>query len=294
MRTPFNLFGKLFSKISLLLFVVLFCLLIGTGSFADEPDAGVDLSIKWADRFLTISGNFPGEEMRIHYLEAYCRPGSTAQEWKDTVIPHVAKLVSASDDGKRIEIEDTLRDGVIVRHTIIAEGDAVSFLVEAHNPTEATSEAHWAQPCIRIDKFTGCDPKEAREIQPSYIRKCFIYVDGKATRLPTKPWADKARYVYGQVYGGPKAPRADLNPRPISEITPSSGLTGAFSEKEDYIFGVAWEPYQEIFQGVITCMHSDFRIGGLKPGEKKTIRGKIYIVKDSLENLKARHDKDFK
>ena len=25
----------------------------------------------------------------------------------------------------------------------------------------------------------------------------------------------------------------------------------------------AWEPYQELFQGVIVCMHSDFRIGGL-------------------------------
>ena len=26
---------------------------------------------------------------------------------------------------------------------------------------------------------------------------------------------------------------------------------------------VAWEPYQEIFLGVITCIHSDFRLGGL-------------------------------
>ena len=28
----------------------------------------------------------------------------------------------------------------------------------------------------------------------------------------------------------------------------------------------AWEPYQELFQGVIVCLHSDFRIGGLEAG----------------------------
>jgi hypothetical protein len=37
----------------------------------------------------------------------------------------------------------------------------------------------------------------------------------------------------------------------------------------------AWEPYQELFQGVAACIHADFRIGGLKPGESKSIRGKI-------------------
>ena len=30
----------------------------------------------------------------------------------------------------------------------------------------------------------------------------------------------------------------------------------------DSTMAVAWEPYQELFQGVIVCLHSDFRIGG--------------------------------
>ena len=41
---------------------------------------------------------------------------------------------------------------------------------------------------------------------------------------------------------------------------------------------VAWQPYQELFLGVITCIHSDFRIGGLAAGETTEIRGKIYVV----------------
>jgi hypothetical protein len=56
---------------------------------------------------------------------------------------------------------------------------------------------------------------------------------------------------------------------------------------------VAWEPYQEIFQGVIACIHSDFRLGGLKPGETKIIRGKIYLVPARVEPLLARYQRDF-
>ena len=53
---------------------------------------------------------------------------------------------------------------------------------------------------------------------------------------------------------------------------------------------VALEPYQEIFQGVIACIHNDFRIGGLAPGETKKIRGKLYIVPADVPQLVARFE----
>ena len=56
---------------------------------------------------------------------------------------------------------------------------------------------------------------------------------------------------------------------------------------------VAWEPYQEIFQGVIACIHNDFRLGGLAPGETKKIRGKLYIVPADVQQLVARFERDF-
>jgi hypothetical protein len=59
------------------------------------------------------------------------------------------------------------------------------------------------------------------------------------------------------------------------------------------IFATAWEPYQELFQGVNVCLHSDFRIGGLKPGETKKVRGKIYFVPADVEALVKRYEKDF-
>ena len=56
---------------------------------------------------------------------------------------------------------------------------------------------------------------------------------------------------------------------------PSNGLTGCFSANEELVMAVAWQPYQEIFQGIFTCIHNDLRIGGLQPGQTKRIRGKI-------------------
>jgi hypothetical protein len=85
----------------------------------------------------------------------------------------------------------------------------------------------------------------------------------------------------------------DINPRPLSSIVPSNGLCGCFSADEQQIMATAWEPYQEIFQGVIACIHSDFRIGGLGPGEKKQIRGKLYIVPADVPKLLSRYQRDF-
>ena len=59
------------------------------------------------------------------------------------------------------------------------------------------------------------------------------------------------------------------------------------------IFATAWEPYQELFQGVARCLHSDFRLGGLKPGERRKILGKIYLVPGEVPALLKRYKKDF-
>jgi hypothetical protein len=258
---------------------------------ADQQSDG--LTISWEKRFLTIRGDFPGKEIEIHYLEAYCRPGSTDRDWRQTVIPHQSKLIEASKDGKRIVLRDELEDGVVAEHVITAGEDEVDFRVTIRNPTDQKSFAHWAQPCIRVDRFTGAGNEDARERWPDYIRRCFLYIDDELTFLPTEPWVDQARYVYGQVYVPEGVDRDDVNPRPLSPLVPSNGLCGCVSGDESKIMAVAWEPYQEIFQGVIACIHSDFRIGGLGPGESKTIRGKIYVVPNDQGKLLSRYKDDF-
>jgi hypothetical protein len=217
----------------------------------------------------------------------------TDRDWQKTVIGHVTEKLFARDDGSLIRLKDTLRDGVVVEHTITVGSDEVDFRLVAHNPTRTVSQVHWAQPCVRVDRFAGSPRDDFRTRVPAYARKCFIFLDGKLTRLPTAPWADKARYTPGQVYVPRHVDRRDVNPRPVSPLTPSHGLTGCFSADEKMILAMAWEPYQELFQGVIGCLHSDFRVGGLKPGETKHIRGKLYIVLADLDALFKRYQKDF-
>ena len=236
----------------------------------------------------------PEGEIRINYLEAYCRAASTDADWvKHTVIRHKNEFVSASDDGKAIKLRDTLTDGVVVDHTITAGEDDVSFTLVARNPTDKKSEAHWAQPCVRLGAFAGSTTDLRQGDLEDYVPKCFVFIDGKLARMPTKKWATKARYVPGQVWCPKGVPRTDVNPRPLNPMVPSNGLIGCFSGDEKLLFATAWEPYQELFQGVARCLHSDFRIGGLDPGETKTIRGKIYLTANDVPALLERYGEDF-
>ncbi len=271
------------------LLVVLVLVLVSNISLAQTND----LTLAREQNWLVIQGpHLPAGEIRINYLEAYCRPNSTDADWHDTTIGHTTELVSHSDDQKTMRLRCTIKDGVIVDHTITAGVDEVTFTIVARNPTATSSAAHWAQPCIRLGDFTGYDNQG--ENLDDYLPQCFIFLDGKLTRLSqVRPWAGQARYIPGQVWCPQQVPRTDVNPRPLSSLVPSNGLIGCFSGDEKQIFAVAFEPYQELFQGVARCLHSDFRIGGLQPGESKQIKGKIYIVPNDVPALLKRYQKDF-
>lgn len=269
---------------SLFLFVGLLLLNAPARLAAAEPSP---MKLAWEKNVLTISGeHLPGKEIKIWYLEAYCRPGSTDRDWSKTVIPHKTELVSASDDGRQLKLKCSVSDGVFVEHTITATHDEIDFRLIATNPTDKPSEIHWAQPCLRVDKFTGRDQK-------TYLEKCFVFLDGKLERLPTRDWATQARYTPGQVWAPKGVNRDDVNPRPLSNLVPSNGLIGCFSADDSMLLATAFEPYQELFQGVIVCVHSDFRIGGLKPSETKKIRGKLYVLKNDVPALVKRYETDF-
>ncbi len=255
------------------------------------------LTLSRPDHWLVIHApHAPGKEIRINYLEAYCRAGSTDADWvAHTVIKHRSEVISLSEDKKSLRLRDVLADGVIVEHTITAKDDEVDFRVAAHNPTDKASEAHWAQPCVRLGPFTGFTSTEKgpNGAPEDYLPKCFIFLDGKMERMPTREWATKARFTPGQVWVPAGVPRTDANPRPHNPLVPSNGLIGCFSADDKLIYAAAWDSYQELFQGVARCLHSDFRLGGLQPGERKEVHGKIYIVPNDVPALLRRYERDF-
>ena len=258
---------------------------------AAEP---ATLKLHWAKNMRTISGQqLPGKEMKIHYLEAYCRDNSQTTDWgKHTVVGHKTRLVSRSNDGSQLHLHCDVNDGVTVEHVITASHDEVDFRLTAHNPTARRSEAHWAQPCIRVGKFNGTGADVTAD-KYAYIKKSFVYLDGKRAMMPTQDWSTEARYIPGQVWAGPGVPRTAVNPRPLHPDVPSNGLIGCFSGDGSMIFATAFDPYQELFQGVIRCLHSDFRLGSLAPRETLKIKGKIYLVKNDEAALLKRYHNDF-
>lgn len=285
------------SAIPLLLLALL--VLGGSPPAPAAPGAGpgasptLELAYEKPHTLVIRAPHVPGGEIRINYLEAYCRAGSTDADWvAHTVIPHRAEFLSLSDDRKTLRLRDTLADGVTVEHTLLAGDDEVDFRLRAHNPGSTRSEAHWAQPCVQIAGFTGFDPRGPD--LDDYLPRCFLFLDGQLRRFPSiLPWAKAARYTPGQVWCPKDVPRTDVNPRPLSPWVPSNGLIGAFSGDEKWLFATVWEPYQELFQGVIRCLHSDFRLGGLQPGETKLIHGKIYLMTNDVPALLTRYARDF-
>lgn len=199
------------------------CLLIQVPAPAGEPS----LTLERTDHWLIIRGqHIPGGSIRINYLEAYCRAGSTNADWvKHTVIPHHSEVVSRSHDGKILRLKDTLSDGVVVHHVITAKEDEVDFRLQACNPTNKPSEAHWAQPCVRLAPFTGYGKDSGGDLD-DYLPKCFVFLDGKLSRMPTANWVKQARYTPGQVWRPLHVPSTDVNPRPVSKQATSNGLIG--------------------------------------------------------------------
>ena len=247
-----------------------------------------ELSINWDKNKLLIQGDhLPDGSVEVWYLEAFCRGGSHERVWSETLIGHQTKLVSASPDRKKILLESHLDDGVIAKHTITVDNDEIAFDVTITNPTNKRSEADWAQPCIRVDKFTGLG-------QEDYINKSFLFVNNKLTMIAEMPeWNTEARYTPGQVWRPANVNPDDVNPRPLNPIIPDNGLIGCFSKNDKLVLATAWESWQELFQGIIVCLHSDFRIGGLDPQETKNMKGKIYIMINNIDELVKRYQYDF-
>lgn len=261
---------------------------------ANEP-LNSKITIGWKDDILSVfHPNIPGGKIETWYLEAYCRPGSTDRVWDKTVIGHETKILHSNHDGTEIKLRCHLKDGVIVDHLIRTDINGVRFNLIARNPTKKTSQAHWAQPCIRVGEFTGHGASQTDD-KYAYIKNCFVFQDKDDIPdfLPTKDWALKARYTPGQVWRPININGNDVNPRPLHPTTPYKNIIGCISKDKKWLLASVWDPCQELFQGVIRCIHSDFRIGGLEPGEQKEIRGKMYLMENDINKFMKLYDQEF-
>ena len=265
-----------------LLYITLSFVLIANGAPAAE-----NLRIVWTNNMLSISGpHVPGGSVEIWYLEAFCRSGSTKRDWNKTTIPHKTELTEADKSGQRLKLRTRVEQSVEIGHEIKAGADEVDFRLELKNSGKEPVDVQWFQPCMRVNRFTGLK-------QSNYITKSFIFTEAGMAMLDKTRRTEEAIYRGGQVYVPSGIDLNDVNPRPISPDKPVNGLIGCVSSDDKYLLATAWDQTQELFQGVIVCLHNDPRIGGLKPGETKSLRGKVYILKNDPALLLQRYNRDF-
>ena len=169
------------------------------------------LTLSWDKEILTVHGNhLPGGLLEIWYIEAFCRPGSTLATGPGPSFPTRPSL-SRSNAGRPVDhaaVSPGGRRRGRPRDPWRAAMKSISGS-SRRNPTTANSQAHWAQPCIRVNRYAGTKLEPNSE---AYLPHCFIYVDGKPVRLPSIPGRRKPLYTPGQVWC-PTASAATMSTR---------------------------------------------------------------------------------
>ncbi|HVR35603.1 MAG TPA: hypothetical protein VMS21_07095 [Methylomirabilota bacterium] len=243
------------------------------------------LRLSWTNNMLRVSGEqVTGGSFEVWYLEAFCRSGSTHRRWEETVIPHRTELLEATP--RELRLKTLVEPSVEILHHVRATVDEVVFELELVNRGERFVDVQWFQPCIRVDRFTG-------RTQADYHERCFIFTESGRKRLDETERREEAIYRGGQVYVPEAVDLADVNPRPISPERPVNGLIGCVSADGKQLLATAWSDTQELFQGVIVCIHNDPRVGGLAPGETKRLTGRLYVLANDTDLLLRRYREDF-
>lgn len=243
-------------------------------------------TLSWTNNLLTISSpELPGGRIEVWYLEAFCRKGSTGRDWSKTVLPHKTQLLSSQP--RRLAFRTMVETNVEVLHEVSAGNGQIDFHFDFHNRGKSSVDLEWFQPaCIRVAGFTGLD-------QTNYIKRSFIFTAKGLTALDQTRRREEALYRGGQVYVPAGIDLKDVNPRPIDGDQPTNGLIGCFSNDGTRLLATASDNTQELFEGVYVCLHSDPRIGGLKPGETKRIHACIYLLPNDPGLLLKKYEHDF-
>jgi hypothetical protein len=219
-------------------------------------------------------------------LEAFCRSGAHQRDWRQTTLPHKTTLL-ANDNNRVLRFRTTVQPAIEVDHIVTAGTDELDIRFTMMNRGREDVDVQWFQPaCIRVEKFTGC-------VQSNYTAKSFIFTERGMTLLHQTRRTEEALYRGGQVYVMPGVGTDDANPRPLCLDRPTNGLIGCFSADGRQLLATASDRTHELFEGVYVCLHSDPSIGGLKAGETKKVRAKLYVLPNDVPALLKRYERDF-
>lgn len=262
----------------------LLCLvLFAFAAFAAEP-----LQLSWTNNVLLVrDARLPAGKLEVLYLEAFLRPGANGQDWGKTKIPHRTTLLATNTAGSELRFRTLVGTNVEVLHEVRATADELDLTFTFINHGTVAVPIQWFQPaCIRVADFTGRG-------QLDYTARSFVFTTNGLKTLDKLGRTTNALYLGGQVYLPPWTHEADANPRPVTRDRLANGLIGCFSADGQWLLATASDRTHELFEGVYVCLHSDPLIDGLKPGQTKHVRQKLYLLPNDPAKLLDRYRRDF-
>ena len=162
----------------------------------------------------------------------------------------------------------------------------------------------WPEIAAVIPCFNPGNPRNSEEPNPIFLdenHKNTYYLGSNGFELIKGKYPREIHFNHGlkKTIMNWKKEREDgsfvfSNKWPTSDRDAYAGLLVRESEDKHWVMGIAWESFISA-QGhnPWKCMHLSIRVGPLKQGEKKTIRGRIYLFKGSKEDCLRYFKRDF-
>jgi hypothetical protein len=224
-------------------------------------------------------------------------------EWNmfDAVEPGVH--THGSFDNK-VGIEENQREAVIQSPAMRLTVDAVPDGADLSLTITNRSTRNWPDvagiiPCFNPGRKTGTpdswpDPANPNFADRERLRTYFLGPRG-LTLLDSRAihFSQAIRRMIDQQAN--RGPFPFSSKWPTSDVNAKAGLLIRESRDGKWVTAIAWEDFLSV-QGnnPWDCMHLCVRVGPLAPQKRKTIRGKIYLMRGSKEDCLGRFSKDFR
>lgn len=183
--------------------------------------------------------------------------------------------------------------------TMRAVPDGAELTLRVTNTTTAVwPEVAGIIPCWNPGMVAGTNPSMPRSQNPNFAdpwrhKSYFVSADGlsplnsralhfhSAYRAAAERLAEGGRFLFS-------------NKWPTAEVDATAGVLVRESEDGRWVTAVAWEDVLSV-QGhnPWNCLHACVRLGALKPGESRTVRGRLYLFEGTRDECLLRYRRDF-
>jgi len=191
------------------------------------------------------------------------------------------------EDGS-LQFEWSLPDNMTAGGLLIPHSDEVDLEFWVTNGSQQPTKVH-TQFCL-VMRNSAFDDRE--------LTRSYVHVNGEwrcmrdANRGPNK-W----QLCHYPLVGGPDITGLNKNPDGWGASTDRAdvGMLAVRSISGHHVLGIVWtNPRSLLSNAFIPCIHADPTWARCAPGETVRVRGKLYLIEGTLDDLLSRWLRDFK